>query len=291
MPITICGKNCETCSWKEYLNCPGCNDGPGHEVTGDCELAKCCRANGLESCLACQFHPVCGHFQKKEQKPEERWQKKAAEQKRENAERARFLAPLLRILFWLIIPIVISGYMTNETLVTLVPAIRLPGQVLSFICTATYAVILLKLAKMSSHYRIAGIGGLAAAVTGVLYEIIPADVNVVLLVIILLVNTVCTVVREYMEYKGHAAVLQPIAADLSGRWDQLRKWYVGTTCASFIGSALILIGTAMGIFILLAGLTGLIVVSIIKLVYLYRTGSVFKRLASDDAADAEQPAA
>ena len=50
MAETYCGKSCAECTKKEELNCMGCKTGPGRPFGGDCELAKCVRDKGHETC-------------------------------------------------------------------------------------------------------------------------------------------------------------------------------------------------------------------------------------------------
>ena len=50
MAETYCGKSCEECTKKEQLDCSGCKTGPGRQFGGDCELAKCVRDKGHETC-------------------------------------------------------------------------------------------------------------------------------------------------------------------------------------------------------------------------------------------------
>ena len=58
MSNTYCGKNCNECTLKEELNCPGCLAGPG-AMGGGCELAACCRTKGHENCSTCGFRVNC----------------------------------------------------------------------------------------------------------------------------------------------------------------------------------------------------------------------------------------
>ena len=55
MAETYCGKSCVECPRKEELSCPGCKMGPGKQFNGQCELAKCARDKGHETCESCIF--------------------------------------------------------------------------------------------------------------------------------------------------------------------------------------------------------------------------------------------
>lgn len=72
---TFCGKNCETCAYRENLNCPGCQSGPDRSISAQCELAQCCRTKGHEVCETCGFHDTCRTLRGKDHIPEYRIKK------------------------------------------------------------------------------------------------------------------------------------------------------------------------------------------------------------------------
>lgn len=55
----ICGRMCDACTWKEQLDCPGCQDGPGRRFSGGCPIADCCREKGHTACVTCTFSTGC----------------------------------------------------------------------------------------------------------------------------------------------------------------------------------------------------------------------------------------
>ena len=79
MAETYCGKSCEECTKKEHLNCSGCKTGPGRQFGGDCELAKCVRDKGHETCETCGFKGNCGTLRSRESMPDYRIRKIEAE--------------------------------------------------------------------------------------------------------------------------------------------------------------------------------------------------------------------
>ncbi|MFR3922306.1 MAG: hypothetical protein ACLTYN_10415 [Dysosmobacter welbionis] len=54
----ICGRMCDACTWKEQLDCPGCQDGPG---AGFRRLSHCglLPGEGHTACVTCTFSTGC----------------------------------------------------------------------------------------------------------------------------------------------------------------------------------------------------------------------------------------
>lgn len=167
MAETYCGKSCEDCTKKEQLNCSGCKTGPGRQFGGDCELAKCIRSKGHETCDTCGFKSNCGTLRSRDSMPDYRIRKIEDEEQRKAAiaKRAPVLGKWLWIIFWLIIPSTIGGLMANETTVEILPGLFTPGQIIDAICALTYGAILMKLGSEEDKYRTSGICALIAGVS------------------------------------------------------------------------------------------------------------------------------
>ena len=71
-------------------------------------------------------------------------------------------------------------------------------------------------------------------------------------------------------------LLEPVDLELSEKWRRLWKWYIGTFLALFVGFFVALISALLGLLVMLASIIGTIVVSILKLVYLWRTTRTFR---------------
>ena len=129
MAETYCGKSCEECTKKEQLNCSGCKTGPGRQFGGDCELAKCVRDKGHETCETCGFKGNCGTLRSRESMPDYRIRKIESEKMRKAAiaKRAPVLGKWLWIIFWLIIPSTFGSIMANETTAKILPGLVMPG--------------------------------------------------------------------------------------------------------------------------------------------------------------------
>lgn len=89
-------------------------------------------------------------------------------------------------------------------------------------------------------------------------------------------SAIVAVIGIWHEYPAHAAVLDDVDFEAAEKWLALRKWYfiaLGTTFGSIVITLIIPI---LGLLALLAGAIGALVVSILKLVYLYHTAQVFR---------------
>ena len=189
-------------------------------------------------------------------------------------KRARFLYRWLGLLFWLFIPNIISGLMTNDTIMKSDSDIYRIGQILDLICTILYGLILIRLSSEEARYRTAGICILIVAAVTVLDLVFPEGKGT--FPAAALVALVVALVGMYYEYKAHSSVLADIYEELSKKWMILWKWSLGIMIALFCFMILTLIVPDVGLIGLLLATIALAVVSIIQLVFLYRTADTFK---------------
>ena len=279
MAETYCGKSCEECTKKEQLNCSGCKTGPGRQFGGDCELAKCVRDKGHETCDTCGFKGNCGTLRSRESMPDYRIKKIEAEAMRKAAiaKRAPVLGKWLWIIFWLIIPSTFGSIMANETTAKILPGLFMPGQIINAICSLTYGAILLKLGSEEDRYRTAGICALiAGGVSAVVAIITVAAEEATWTLLFTLPAAVVAMVGEYNEYMAHSAVLSGVDNELSEKWEVLWKWYIGLFLGMIGCILLMLIAPVLGAIVILGCAIGTVVVGILKLVYLYRTAKIFR---------------
>lgn len=279
MAETYCGKSCAECAHKEQMNCSGCKTGPGRQYGGDCELAKCVRDKGHETCDTCIFKGNCGSLRSRDHMPDYRRRKIEAEEMRKAAvtKRAPVLAKWIWLLFWLIIPNTIGSLMTNDTITKAMPGLFLPGQILNTVCAAASGFILLKLGTEEEGYRTAGICGLIAAAVNVVVTLVngPGE-SAGWTLIFTLPAAVVAMVGQYHKYMSHAAVLAGVDSELPEKWETLWKWNLALTLGIFGCIFLILIIPLLAAIALLGTGIGMIVVGILELVYLYRTAKIFR---------------
>lgn len=198
-------------------------------------------------------------------------------QQEEIARRSTVLGKWLWVLFWLNIPSAVAGVLTNDQVADLVPGMYWAGHLLSTVCGVAYCVILLKLAAVEPRYRTAGVCGLASMGLGVLLLLVSgAEAAPAWSLLLTLPSLVVTLVREYSECMANAAVLADVDRVLSDRWTVLWKWTVACFVAT-MGSALVMIVIPLlGLLVFIAGGIGTIVVSILKMIYLYRSAKTFR---------------
>ena len=279
MAETYCGKSCMDCSQKVALNCPGCRTGPGRYIGGDCDLAKCVRGKGHETCETCGFRVNCGTLRSRDYMANYRLRRIEAEEARKAAiaRRAVVLGKWLWILFWLIIPSTIGSIMSNETTAKILPGLLMPGQIINAICSLTYGVILLKLGSEEDRYRTAGICALIAGASSALSAIINGGSDGATWILIFTIPAaIVAIVGEHNEYMAHSAVLSAVDNELSEKWEVLWKWYIGLFLGMFGCLIIMLIIPILGAIGIIGAAIGTVVVSILKLVYLYRTAKIFR---------------
>ena len=279
MAETYCGKSCEECTKKEQLDCSGCKTGPGRQFGGDCELAKCVRDKGHETCETCGFKGNCGTLRSRESLPDYRIRKIESEKMRMAAiaKRAPVLGKWLWIIFWLIIPSTIGSIMAHETTAKILPGLFMPGQIINAICSLIYGAILLKLGSEEDRYRTAGICALIAGASSALAAMINGGSDGATWILIFTIPAaIVAIVGEYNEYMAHSAVLSGVDNELSEKWEVLWKWYIGLFAGIFGSILLMLIFPVLGAIAVIGATIGTVVVSILKLVYLYRTAKIFR---------------
>ncbi len=280
MAETYCGKSCGDCEYREPMNCPGCKTGPGKSWSRDCEIAACVRAKGHETCDTCGFRDNCGPFRGRDRMPQYRQKKAEADalQQAELARRAPILGKWLWIFFWLVIPRLIASLMTNDTVAGLIPGLSLPGQILAALVALASGLVLLRLSGEEERYKTAGICSLVSSALNGIAAFLPETAAPAALALSIPVAIV-GFVGEYNEYTAHANVLSGVDSELSANWERLWKWYIGLFCAMMGSLVITVIAPILGLILVLLAAVGSIVVSILKLVYLYRTAKIFREFS------------
>ena len=278
MAETYCGKNCAECTHKETMNCPGCKAGPGRQYGGSCALAQCAKSKGHETCDTCTLQHHCGTWGNREYIPKWRRQREEAEryQKKSLARRAPVLGKWLWLLFWLIIPGSIASLMTYDTIAELFPGLYLSGQILNVIVSAAHGVILIKLSSIEDRYGTSGICYLIVCGINIPVTFFGAALHGALTTLISIALAIVGLVGQYNEFMAHSTVLTGLDETLAAKWERLWKWHVGTILGVIGGTVLTLLFPLLGLLLILAALIAAFVISIKKLIYLYRTAKCFR---------------
>ena len=234
----ICGRMCDACTWKEQLDCPGCQDRPGRRFSGGCPIADCCREKGHTACVTCTFSTGCA-LRRRDMPQNRLWAVEAERERRARLDRnAPVLAKWLWLLFWLVTPSVFSNILTMDT-----------AAALCYLAGGIISGVLLLPAIPEGNW---------------LWWLLSLPVMVLEL---------CA---AYQEFYAHAEVLEELDPELAGKWRLLWKWWIGLLLGLFGCIFLALISAILGLLAILADAIGLLVVGIVKLVYLYRTAKLFR---------------
>lgn len=284
MNETLCGKSCEQCDWREPHQCPGCQAGPGNVHTGQCEIAKCCREKGHTTCETCGFQANCQLLRGKDAEPEQRQRDMEAQAARArwHAEQAPVLGKWLWIRFWLIIPSMLSAVLTN------IDRIAWAGDVLNMLTAFVAAWVLWQLRNVADRYRIAAICGFVLAaitipVNWITGQQLSGDGRALLLLALLPLGGV-SLYATYQQYMAHADVLTGLDGVLAGKWRSLWMWEIGFLLGMIGCIILAFISGILGALALIACAVGLVVVSILGIVYLYRTAQLFRNFVEERGA-------
>lgn len=186
------------------------------------------------------------------------------------------LAKWTNILFWLIIVSTVANFLTSENATNAVPVLAFTGQILNIASTAAYGVVLMKIALESMHYRNSAICCFITAVISVAVIPISDDTESFIAISVVIVSVVINMIGEYYEFIGHTDVLRDVDRALSDKWFKLWKWYIGTFLGMIGGTVLAVIIPLIGMIVVLASTIGTLVVSIVKIVYVYKMSKAFQ---------------
>jgi len=172
----------------------------------------------------------------------------------------------LGILFWLIIPSVIGTLMSKTG-----SSLALVGSVITGMGSLAYGLILLRLSKVESNYKKAGILYLFSM--GLSFLLVLESSAALLLAI---PAAIISLLAMYYEFSGHCCVLDGVNDVLSNNWDTLWQWTCGVYIGIIVGFLLVFISPVLASIALMLTIIGMIIVSFVRLVYLYQTARSFK---------------
>lgn len=273
---TYCMKRCENCNYRERLQCLGCHEGPGKPLSGDCKLAKCCREKGHETCNTCVLKLSCAIFKGRSNIPGDRLKMQAdkEEERQLLAQKSEFIGRLMQILFWLCIPLAVAGVLTNESVIDKFGFLYLSGQIINILCLLAYGIVLIKLSAEYIKYKTAAVCEFITCVVSVILLFRGTESSTAL--VLGGISAIVSLIGEYNEYMSHAYILKDIDLVMSDNWEKLWKWFIGMFLALIAGFIVMAVIPFIGIIILIIAAVGTLIVSILKLVYLYRTAKIFR---------------
>ena len=284
MAETYCGKNCSECA--EYQNslCPGCRQGPGSWLGNDCDIAQCARDKGCATCLGCDSQKTCILCAGASVMPERRKQRSAAKEAGQALRRQRKdVGKWLWIYFWMLIPSLISSFMTNNTIVQVLPGLKFPGEILDTLVGIAECVLLFLLSKEEQNYGYAAWIRAVLVVIGVAMLPVPDDFlagSQLLSALVLIVTMALGAASIYYECEANQTVLNGVDDALAEKWQKLWKRYWVVLVVLLAGTLVAMMQSVftavVGLLAVLAASIGTIVVSIQRLIYLYNTAKLFR---------------
>lgn len=244
---------------KRLHECEGCSDDNGKKKSIQCVIAQCSGEKQHASCQKCYERKGCIIYHSVMTKE------------------APMLGRWISVLFWLIVPSLVASVLTSESIVKMLPKVELPGQILSVACAVVYGLILLKLSSAHSKYKIAGICYLSLQIMSVAGYTLKDGSGwyIFLSIVMVIVSLIC----EYNEIEAHSDVLEDIDDELASKWYGL--WIANIVMVAGIigGTILLFVWEGLGALILIASSICAIVIGVLKLIYLYRTAGVFKKIS------------
>ena len=186
-----------------------------------------------------------------------------------------FLGKWIWLYFILIVPSIISGVFGA---ITSAPVLVLIGNIISIAVSVASIVILVILGQYDKNYKTAGLLQIPVFVTSLIQTIAFTTDVPIWYSLIDLVAALVGLYGTYLEFKTHAYVTSTVDPMLSANWMKLWKWMVICMVVTICSVFLLLI-PIIGILVMVAGAIGLVVCTIIKLIYLYRTAKLFQALA------------
>ena len=186
--------------------------------------------------------------------------------------KATFFGKWMWILFLIIIPNAIHVIMTLDFVSEMFPQMNLIGSLFGLGCSIASGLILVKMSERESQYQIAGIFMIITNVINTATDVF--EVSEGWSFFILLPALVLGLIATYNEFMAHASAMSGIDDTMSKKWRALWTWYVRILLC-FVGSIiLMLIIPLVGLVALLGATIGVVVVSIVKMVYLYRSAKI-----------------
>lgn len=279
MHETYCGKDCQTCSYREQGNCGGCRS-----QRKDCNIAQCCAGKGHETCQTCSFRDNCRKLMNKENMPAYIQRQKELQAKREAdaaareanaARRAPIMAKWLSLMFWLLIASNIIGLLEE------LPGLTLAGAIATTVCGLGIAWGLLQLQDEDARYRTAAICTVIPLLLTLAVHLISGGGEVPNWTVVLsLPAAIISLVGEYNKCHAHSSVVGGVDAALGAKWEKIWKWQI-ISLGSLAGSiVLLLIAPVLGALVAMAAATAMLVVAIMELVALYQSAQVFRKMTA-----------
>ena len=278
-PKSYCGKDCVSCEEYSCNRCSGCKQGPAADYLTYCEIARCCKNQMKTACEGCSVSEDCGILRKREQMP---WLRVQAEQtekefKAQRRVRSAFYGKWTWVLFWLFIPAYLANLITNSAVADSLAFIRIFGCVLAILTATAEGLILRHISTYEPLFKTASLCVLIGAGVDLLVLLITGTTDAKGWSYIWMVPGIfLEVARYYHEMHGYCNILRSVDHDLSEKWQTLWKLYLITNGLMVAGILLLALLKGLALLAVVIGLIGAFVVSVLLLVYKYKTAKAFR---------------
>ena len=195
---------------------------------------------------------------------------------------AELLAGCTRALFWVLIVWNIAELLTLRITDNGTDRFYVPRELLKTAATVIYGILLLRLASESPRYRIAAVCWFINAAGSAVQIPLSAGESAVAVLngMINLGVSAAMLTGTYHECAGHSDVLLEADGELSDKWLRLWKWYVRFLLiligGIFLGAVIPAVGMLTLIAAVAVSLIIAIVLSVLKLIYLYKMSKIFQ---------------
>lgn len=269
MDKTLCGKDCQSCSYREPTDCRGCLSQRQH-----CEIARCCLGKGHKDCGTCDFRHSCSKLQRRDNIPFYRQRERELQAAREadDARRAPIMIRWMNTMFWLLIVSYIIGLLGN------VRSLAMASEIGAAVCGLGCAWALLQMGSEDGRYKTAAICRTVSIVVTLVLSLVSGGGETPGWTLLFSIPAaVVELVGEYNKCQAHSSVVGSANAALGRKWEKLWKMNIISTGALLGSTVLILIAPVLGSLVAIAAATVALMVVVLELAYLKESVQTFQR--------------
>ena len=193
------------------------------------------------------------------------------------------LAPLssgMMLLFWMMIPGFISGFLTSELCMEALPRIYyIVGEFLGYACSLVMCFVMFRLTCLDNRYTVSGALYLIAVVLTFVTNLWCGDYsNVPPGATLLLALALCLeCVAGVIEYTAHADLLDYFDVNFAAKWRRLRIIEATAYVVTGVGMIGLIMVESIALFVIgVLGNIALVVAGFMRYVYLYQTGTTLQ---------------
>lgn len=185
-------------------------------------------------------------------------------------------------LFLVLVALTVVNTFSGDGMADFFPGLHTFCILAGVIFAVLYAVILLKLSSEEALYRKSAYYWFGSSVLIILGTAVMyvggsvSNLGLLLGAIIMVASTVFSLIGEYYEYYAHANVLQEFDADFSAKWIKLWKVYLGMTIGTVLATPVMSLIPLLGTIAVVFFSVGLLVISVLKILYLYKMVELFR---------------